>query len=42
MSFLTPEEIHLKKKLKKRLMYIGLFLFTVILIGGTTILTYQM
>jgi hypothetical protein len=42
LSFLTPEEIVEKKKTRKTLMYIGLFVFTIILIGGTTFLTYNL
>ncbi|WP_276607978.1 hypothetical protein [Bacillus sp. BHET2] len=42
MSFLTPEEMYIRKKTKKKLMYAGLFVFTIILVAGTTILTYQM
>ncbi|WJV30733.1 hypothetical protein QTG56_06820 [Rossellomorea sp. AcN35-11] len=41
-SFLTPEQMYKRKKQKKRLLYAGLFLFTIILIAGTTLLTYQM
>ncbi|WP_262372012.1 hypothetical protein [Rossellomorea aquimaris] len=41
-SFLTPEEMHKRKKNRKKLLYAGLFLFTIILITGTTVLTYQM
>ncbi|MGM0753008.1 MAG: hypothetical protein ACQET6_13875 [Bacillota bacterium] len=41
-SFLTPEEMYKRKKTRKKLMYAGLFLFTIILIAGTTVLTYQM
>ncbi|WP_268874478.1 hypothetical protein [Rossellomorea aquimaris] len=40
-TFLTPEEIMEKKKARKMWMYIGLFVFTVALIGGTTFLTYH-
>ncbi|MDX8344115.1 hypothetical protein [Rossellomorea sp. YZS02] len=42
MSFLTPEEIVEKKKARKMWMYIGLFVFTIALVAGTTFLTYNM
>ncbi|MEW4309138.1 hypothetical protein Q0N12_18135 [Rossellomorea marisflavi] len=42
MSFLTPEEIILKKRAKKKLMYATLFIFTVAIIAGTTVLAYNM
>jgi hypothetical protein len=42
MSFLTPEEMLQKKKTRKMWMYISLFVFTIALIAGTTLLTYHM
>jgi hypothetical protein len=42
MTFLTPEEMMEKKKARKMWMYIGLFVFTVALVAGTTYLTYHM
>ncbi|MGG1630966.1 hypothetical protein [Rossellomorea sp. NRS-1567] len=41
MAFLTPEEVMRKKKTKKAFMYIGFFIITILLIAGTTYLTYQ-
>jgi hypothetical protein len=41
MAFLTPEEAMKKKKTQKIIMYISFFLITILLIAGTTYLTYQ-
>ncbi|WP_303049483.1 hypothetical protein [Bacillus sp. Marseille-Q1617] len=41
MAFLTPEEAMKKKKIQKVFMYISFFLITILLIAGTTYLTYQ-
>ncbi|MEL3970714.1 hypothetical protein AAEO50_00330 [Rossellomorea oryzaecorticis] len=41
MAFLTPEEAMKKKKTQKVIMYISFFLITILLIAGTTYLTYQ-
>ncbi|MCA1055150.1 hypothetical protein LCM10_09135 [Rossellomorea aquimaris] len=40
LSFLTPEEIMIKKKNKRILMYIGIFTGVAIVVGGTTVLAY--
>lgn len=42
MSFLTPEEMILKKRARKKLMYATLFIFTIAIIAGTTVLAYNM
>ncbi|WP_268876478.1 MULTISPECIES: hypothetical protein [Rossellomorea] len=40
MSFLTPEEIMIKKQKRKTMMYVGIFSATGIVVAGTTLLTY--
>ncbi|GLI84055.1 hypothetical protein ANABIO32_17530 [Rossellomorea marisflavi] len=42
MSFLTPEEMILKRRARKKLMYATLFIFTIAIIAGTTVLAYNM
>ncbi|WP_323856371.1 hypothetical protein [Rossellomorea marisflavi] len=42
MSFLTPEEMILKRRARKKLMYASLFIFTIAIIAGTTVLAYNM
>lgn len=40
--FSTPEEIMEKKKNRKILMYISIFVATIVVIVGTTYLTYNL
>jgi hypothetical protein len=40
LSFLTPEEIMIKKQKRKTMMYVGIFSATGIVVAGTTLLTY--
>jgi hypothetical protein len=40
MSFLTPEEIMIKKQKRKIMMYVGIFAGTGIVVAGATLLTH--
>ncbi|MDT9026786.1 MULTISPECIES: hypothetical protein [Rossellomorea] len=41
MAFLTPEEAMRKKKTQKVVTYVSFVIITILLIAGTTYLTYQ-
>ncbi|MHA7138204.1 hypothetical protein ACRTEV_13170 [Rossellomorea arthrocnemi] len=41
MAFLTPEEVMRKKKTQKVVTYVSFIIITILLIAGTTYLTYQ-
>ena len=42
MSFLTPEEMMQKKKARKMWKYVSFFVFTIVLVAGTTYLSYHL
>jgi hypothetical protein len=42
LSYLTPEEIVIKKKNRKFLTYFSIFIATIVIITGTTLLTYNL